>query len=134
MVVKVIELIIGAIISLFFGLIAKKLDKIEKNREMHREAFAKMQGDFRSLETKIQTLTTIVSESEMRNARYRIIRFDDEETTGIRHSDDHWDQILEDIDIYTTYCDCHPEFHNHKGQGAMQRILAKDQERRMRYV
>lgn len=125
MIVKVLELIIGAIISLLFGLIAKKLDKIEKNRELHRAAFNKTQDDIESIRADIQTLSRLISESEMRSARYRIIRYDDEQLSGIKHSDDHRDQILEDIDTYTAYCDSHPEFHNHKGQGAMQRILAE---------
>ncbi len=133
MTTKMIELIIGAIITLLFGLIAKKLDKIEKNRELHREAFNKTQDDIESIRTDIKTINRLISESEMKTARYRIIRYDDEELSGIVHSDDHRDQILEDIDVYTTYCDSHPEFHNHKGQGAMQRILA-DYGRRAEHV
>lgn len=129
--VKILELIIGAIITLLFGLIAKKLDKIDKSREYHREAFAQTQQDVQSIRNEIKSINQIISESEMRNSRYRIIRFDDEETAGTtHHSCDHWEQILEDIDIYSTYCDNHPEFHNHKGQGAMQRILTRYDRRR----
>lgn len=131
MAVKIIELIIGAIISFLFGLIAKKLDKIEKSRELHREAFNKTQEDIESIRIDITALNRLISESEMRTSRYRIIRFDDEELSGSIHSEDHWAQILEDIDIYSSYCDTHPEFHNHKGQGAMQRILTSYNERRI---
>lgn len=131
MAAKIVELIIGAIISLLFGLIAKKLDKLEKNRSLHEEAFNKTQDDVKSIRADIKNINRLISESEMRTSRYRIIRFDDEELSGTCHSDDHWDQILEDIDIYSTYCDAHPEFHNHKGQGAMQRILTSYNERRI---
>lgn len=134
MAAKIIELIIGAIISLLFGLIAKKLDKIEKDRSNHREAFNQTQEDIQEIRKDIGAICTRISESEMRNSRYRIIRFDDEVTRGDWHSDDHWDQILEDADMYSTYCSTHPEFKNHKGQCAMKHILQMYDERREQHV
>lgn len=84
------------------------------------------------MKSEIQELKTIVEEWQMRTARYRIIRFDDEEQHGIEHTDDHWDDVLESCDIYQTYVDSHPDFHNHKGQAAMQRTITTNMNGRNR--
>lgn len=75
---------------------------------------------------KIDNLDRKIEENEMKSSRYRIIRFDDEMTRGITHSDDHIAQIVEDdIKTYEAYCDTHPDFINHKGESARKRILEK---------
>lgn len=55
-------------------------------------------------------LAGIISETDAVHARYRIIRFHDEILQGVRHSKDHFDQILEMIDICETYCKDHNGF------------------------
>ena len=54
--------------------------------------------------------------------RYRILRFYDEVCDGQRHSESHFEDILDDIDSYEQYCDKHPEFHNNRGHAAMDYI------------
>ena len=80
-------------------------------------------------ETKIQTLQTTRDthiredeDSRARNARYRILRFYDELCEGRRHSESHFEDILEDIDDYERYCDSHSDFRNNRGQTAMHSI------------
>ena len=45
-------------------------------------------------------------------ARIRIIIFNDELLSDIKHSKDYFDQILFDIDTYENYCHKHPDFKN----------------------
>lgn len=47
-------------------------------------------------------------------ARARIVRFNDELLTDVRHSKESFDQVLSDIDTYDKYCKGHPDFQNHK--------------------
>lgn len=55
------------------------------------------------------------NEKEMAlNARRRILRFADECRLNIRHSEEYFNNILEDIDFYKYYCDTHPNFENEK--------------------
>lgn len=54
--------------------------------------------------------------------RYRILRFYDEVCEGRKHSESHFEDILDDIDDYDTYCDTHPKFKNNRGHVAMQYI------------
>ena len=68
---------------------------------------------------KIDKLTDAVKEVSERvdmtsatNARTRILRFDDELINGIHHSREYFQQTLEEIDIYETYCEKHPRYKN----------------------
>lgn len=54
--------------------------------------------------------------------RYRILRFDDEIRHEIRHTKEHFDQILDDITKYSRYCDDHKEFPNDKAVFAIENI------------
>ena len=53
-------------------------------------------------------------EREARLARIRILRFGDECSHDVRHSREHFEQVIEDVDSYETYCRDHPNFKNNK--------------------
>lgn len=56
-----------------------------------------------------------IEEVDAKNARYRIIRFNDEIRHNVRHTEEHFNQIIDDIDTYEKYCRTHPKFPNGKG-------------------
>lgn len=60
--------------------------------------------------------------NEAKTARYRILRFDDEIRHKIRHSKEHFDQIIEDVDTYERYCQVHPRFPNGKAVSATDNV------------
>lgn len=45
-------------------------------------------------------------------SRSHILRFGDDLLHGVRHSKEHFDQILIDISKYEKYCNAHPEYVN----------------------
>ena len=47
-------------------------------------------------------------------ARRRILRFSDEILFGQRHSKEHFDEILDDIDSYERYCQEHKTYKNNR--------------------
>lgn len=55
-------------------------------------------------------------------ARRRILRFNDEAIMGIKHSQEHFDEIITDIDNYESFCKDNPDYQNNKGKMAMQNI------------
>lgn len=55
-----------------------------------------------------------LNESEATDARYRILRFDDEIRHHVKHTEEHFNQILCDIDEYERYCSTHPNYKNSK--------------------
>ena len=61
-------------------------------------------------------------EKEIKAARRRILRADDELRIGIKHSKDFFEDILRDIDSYEAYCDAHPHFKNRVAESAIKNV------------
>lgn len=74
------------------------------------------------MESKVDKLEKARGEENAENRRVRILRFSDELQHGVRHSQEHFDQILSDITEYNKYCDAHKDFLNDKTVLATQRI------------
>lgn len=64
----------------------------------------------------------LINEREANSCRYRILRFDDEIRHGQKHTKEHFDQMLEDIDGYERYCYTHPNYKNSKAVHAIANI------------
>ena len=70
-------------------------------------------------------LDSHIHEEEWANAkqtRTRILRFNDEICRGVKFSENHFEDILEDIDAYEKFCEEHKDYHNGKGKLAMDNI------------
>jgi excinuclease UvrABC helicase subunit UvrB len=63
-----------------------------------------------------------LKETNTDEVRYRILRFDDEIRHKMRHTEEHYDQIIADIDKYEIYCKQHPNYENNKAKMAVQNI------------
>lgn len=95
---------------------------IRSNRKKTQESIDQMQGSITTLQ---ETLDKHIKEDEddkARAQRYRILQFYDELCEEKKHSESHFEDILDDIDSYEAYCDKHPEFKNNRGKAAMQYI------------
>ena len=68
------------------------------------------------LETDVKRIEYTEGERYAKSARTRVLRFGDELVHGVRHSKEHFDDILQDITDYEKYCDDHPEFENDRMQ------------------
>lgn len=78
-----------------------------------------------SIEQVQKTLDKHIKEDEndkARNQRYRILIFYDELCEGRRHSESHFEDILDDISDYKMYSLKHPDFRNSRGAIAMHDI------------
>lgn len=63
-----------------------------------------------------------LDENAASTCRYRLIRFDDELRHDVKHTQEHFDQILDDITIYERYCKEHPNYPNSKAVLAIENI------------
>jgi hypothetical protein len=64
-----------------------------------------------------------LDEEKANTRRYRIMRFDDEiRHNKEKHTEEHFNQILADIDYYEEYCAKHPEYPNNKSVSAIKNI------------
>lgn len=53
-------------------------------------------------------------EENAKAARRRILRYSDEIRSKQRHSEEYFNDVLDDITFYTQYCNTHPKFKNEK--------------------
>lgn len=79
-------------------------------RAINKEVIEKVD----KLENSVETLNNKVDEGGAKTARARILRFGDEIIHGVRHSKEHFDDILDDMTDYEHYCQAHPDFKNDK--------------------
>lgn len=81
------------------------------------------------LETKIDNLEKRDSEQDARreedkakSARRRILRCADEIRSKQHHSEEYFNDVMDDITYYTNYCKEHPEFKNKKAVMAIELV------------
>lgn len=82
----------------------------------------KTQTDIANLQKTLDNHITEDENERARNQRYRILRFYDELCEGRHHSESHFEDILDDITNYRNYASTHPNFHNSRGEIAMEEI------------
>ena len=74
------------------------------------------------IKEKIDKIQDTIDEREAVLARTHILRFNDELYNGIRHSKEYFDQTLEDIGTYNSFCDTHKDFKNERTVMAIENI------------
>ena len=96
-----------------WSFIAKKIGKA-----LNGEVVEKVDG----LEKNIKNLRAECEEREATKCRARILRFGDEILHNVKHSKEHFDQILLDITAYEQCCSTHPNFKNNVAVANINRI------------
>lgn len=96
--------------SLIDRLLGKRrvtLEDIDNKLDGQRKDIDQLRGSFSQFEDE-EAL------KEAQGARRRILRFNDELLRDIEHSKEYFDDILEDVKTYESYCQSHPKFENGK--------------------
>ena len=110
--------LLGIVITVIPTIIAnrkKTQESIKESNEATKKQFDSFKSDF---DSHVKDYEAARATSQ----RYRILRFYDEVCEGRRHSESHFEDILDDIDAYEAYCEAHKEFRNNRGHVAMQYI------------
>lgn len=107
-------LIGGGLIGFIEFLIRRKDEKEDKNSEILKAV--------KDLSKKVSDIETRLDKENADNARRNILAFDDELRRGMDHSEESFNQILEDTNFYTRYCKDHPEYENNKAINAIAHI------------
>jgi len=68
--------------------------------------------DMTKLKDEVTTIQDKLAQNEAEDARRHILRFGDEIKNKMRHSEEYFNQILDDITRYERYCETHPNFKN----------------------
>lgn len=72
---------------------------------------------------RMDSLEKSIGEEKAVTARNRILRFGDEIRCEKKHSREHFQSILREIDKYEAYCNSHPEFKNSMTVLTTQKII-----------
>jgi len=120
-----LQIVLSFISSIAVAFIAI-IPSIRTNRKKTEESIKASNESTEKTVAKVQTtLDNHIREDEdekARNQRYRILRFYDELCEHRKHSESHFEDILDDIDDYEKYCAAHPDFRNSRGKVAMEYI------------
>ena len=81
-----------------------------------------VQTDVTNLKEKHDELRNRMDKDDADDCRTRILRFADELRRGVEHSEEFFNQILDDISDYERYCAEHPEYKNSKAVNAIAEI------------
>lgn len=92
------------------------------NGEVIKEV-ASLKADIQSVKKDIEGVKAADAERDAKQARSRILQFGDELIENERHTKEHFDDVLQDIDDYEAYCREHEEFKNNRTRATTQYIL-----------
>ena len=106
--------LVGAALTFVQFLINRADKKMEKND--------KVMKSLAELGEKIIALNGRMDQENSDDARRRILGFDDELRRGVWHSEESYNQILDDIRQYEHYCQHHDDYRNSKAVAAIQNI------------
>jgi len=126
----VISAITTGLLVLFGGITLVQIAPIKLNpwswiaRAIGRAINAEVIDKVDKLETKVENIKKNTEEHEAKSARVRILRFGDEILHDVKHSQEHFNQVLLDITEYEEYCRQHPEFRNNVTGITTKRIMA----------
>lgn len=110
------------ILVALIGIIPVVLSSGKKTRDSAQAQNKATQAQVAGIQTTLDAHIREDEDDKARNARYRILRFYDEICEGRRHSESHFEDILDDIDRYEQYCQAHPDYKNCRGHVAMKNI------------
>ena len=102
--------------SKFFKVIGKMV-----NGEVMTE-LKSVRDDLDGVHKELDTMKDTEERRDADAARNRILRFDDELRRKIDHSEEFFNQALEDVTFYRTYCSQHDTYPNAKADSAMRNI------------
>ena len=111
---ELVALVLGS--GAFFSFLQFIITRWDNKKGMEKE-LRKTNEKIDNVEVKFDKRIDETNEKIDRNqavlARTHILRFADEQRSGtIHHSKEYFEQQIQDIDTYATYCTDHPEFRN----------------------
>lgn len=104
----------GGLIGLIEFLIRRSDEKKDKNSEVL--------AALKSIKDKIVGIESRMDKENADTARRNILSFDDELRRGMEHSEESFNQVLQDIKYYRNFCRTHADYENDKATSAITHI------------
>lgn len=115
----------GGILTFIQFLITRhdnKHDRLAAIEAQLTDIKTEVKNDVGNVSSRVERLSEQMSQREAVLARTHILRFADELYNNVDHSKEYFDQTLEDIDTYESYCEAHKDFKNSRTVMAEQNI------------
>lgn len=109
-----VALVSGGFVSFIQFLIQRSDEKKDKSSEVLKA--------IKDLADKILGLESRMDKENADEARRRILAFDDELRRKTEHSEESFNQVLQDIKFYRNYCRTHADYENDKASSATAHI------------
>lgn len=106
--------ILKAIAAKIFNLRRVTNEELADSLTEIRKGFDNQQKDIDGLKASLEQMADAEGVKDAQAARRRILRFNDELLRNLDHSKEYFDDVLEDVKIYTDYCEQHKDFANGK--------------------
>ena len=100
------------------GFIEFLIRRGDARNDKHDAVLAKLE----QISSKITDIEERLDRENADDARRNILAFDDEIRRSVPHSEESFNQILEDINFYTNYCREHDDYKNAKAVNAIENI------------
>lgn len=108
----------GTLVGSILLFIQFLINRSDKEKEKHDELMDKISG----LSSQIQNIREDMSRKDADDSRRRILVFDDELRRDVGHSEESYNQVLEDIRNYELYCKHHDDYKNSKAVAAITNV------------
>lgn len=113
------EIVLAALASSgLFSLLQFLIKRHDEKKGKTAELEKKIDG----IQKDIDNLRSEIKKGDALQARRRILRFNDELLSGLKHSKESFDDIIEDLDVYEKFTNANPDFINNRCVLAKQHI------------
>ena len=103
----------------------EKIDEQAKQISELTDKINNIEEKIGSVEEKITDVEKEITAGDAQDARYRILRFEDEIRHGVLHTKEHYDQIIDDINKYEEFSKNNKWFRNNQAHWAIATIRDK---------
>ena len=93
-----------------------------KIQDQFNKSIREIKEELKSQKEILNKTAKVIEENEATACRYRILRFNDELINEVYHTQEHFNQILDDVTRYEKYCEEHPDYENNKAILAIQNV------------
>lgn len=112
---------VTGLFTLVLSNITYKREQKKKKDMRYEQILTKLDG----IENKLNRHIADDERNRVEEGRTRFLRFGDECRRGILHTEEHWNDIMKDIDIYKDFCRHHEDYKNERAVRTIDYLLEK---------
>lgn len=123
----VVSVLVGGGLLAFIQFLINRHDNKHDKLKGITDSIEDVKRELKDIKDEIGKVRDEADQRDAVQARTHILRFRDELTNDIEHSQDYFDQILDDAKRYEDFCSTHPKFPNGRTDAAIQYIRDEHQ-------